>query len=253
MIAYDAPVGPRTRVGLGLGYARSTIDGRTFDSGSAATDFNSYKATAYLGHEQGPWYVHGDASFGVNAYSGTRRIVFPGVARRASSEYSGQDYTAFVTTGYRLPVQGFTVTPLASLQYTHMNLGSYTETGAGDINLRIRSQSYDFLESGLGVKVSRVVTHQDGSFVPEVHAKWLHELSNPTLSNSAAFTAAGSPTFTTPGMRTAADTFNVGTGVTLLSCACAARSWALEAVYDFHWRSDHYAAHQGMMRVTGRF
>ena len=42
MLAYDAPLDADTRVGLGTGYARSSIDGKTYD---ASTDFNTYKTT----------------------------------------------------------------------------------------------------------------------------------------------------------------------------------------------------------------
>ena len=255
MIAYDAPIlrdepdGLETRAGLGIGYARSTIDGKTFDTN---TDFNTYRATAYIDHEHGPWFVQGDVSFGWNDYSGARNISFPGLSRTANAGYSGQDYTAFATTGYHFLAEGFTITPLASLQYTHLNLNGYTETGAGSIDLKVNSQNYDFLESGLGVKVARPIGSSDGTYVPEGHFKWLHEINNPTLANTAAFTA-GTPSFTTPGLKTADDTLNVGVGVTLLSCACSAKTWSVEAVYDFYWRTDNYSAQQGMIKLTARF
>ena len=67
MIGYDASLAPETRAGLGIGYARSTIDGKTF---RANTDSNTYQTTAYITHEQGPWFVQGDVSFGWNDYSG---------------------------------------------------------------------------------------------------------------------------------------------------------------------------------------
>ena len=44
MIAYDRFVDPATRVGFGVGYARSAITGQTFD---ARADFNTYRATLY--------------------------------------------------------------------------------------------------------------------------------------------------------------------------------------------------------------
>jgi hypothetical protein len=54
-------------------------------------------------------------------------------------------------------------------------------------------------------------------------------------------------------VRTSDDTFNVGAGLTFLSCSCSARTWAVEAVYDYYWRTDAYSAHQAMVKVTGRF
>jgi outer membrane autotransporter protein len=252
----DAPLGQDTRVGLGIGYAHTSIDGRSF---SDNTDFNTAQVTGYIGHEQGPWFVQGDVSFGWNDYTGTRNISFPGFFRSAHAAYSGQDYTSFMTTGYHVAAGRFTITPLASLQYTHVSLGNYAETGAGDIDLKVRSQEYDFLESGLGVKVAHPFGFHDGfanpngTYVPEVHFKWLHELYNPTLTNVAAFAPAGSPLFAAPGIKTADDTLNLGAGLTFLSCACSAKTWSLEAVYDYDWRADNYAAHQVMVKFTSRF
>ena len=250
MIGYDVSLGSETRAGVAVGYARSTINAKGFDNN---TDFNTYDATLYIGHEQGPWYVNGNLSYGWNEYSSTRNVSFPGLSRTAQASYSGQAYTAFATTGYHIPVLGFAITPLASLQYTHVNIGKYGETGGGDIDLAVGSRSDDFLESGLGVKVARDFNYGGATFVPDIHTKWFHELSNPTLTQTASFEIVGSPSFTAPGLKTANDTLNIGTGIAILSCKCTARDWSVEAVYDYYWRSDNYSAHQGMLRLSARF
>jgi outer membrane autotransporter protein len=250
MIAYDAPIGLDTRAGLGFGYARSTIDGKTFD---ADTDFDTYQATAFIGHESGPWFLNGSLSFGWNEYSSSRHVVFPGEDRTADADYSGQAYTAFASTGFHLSAQEFIITPVASLQYTRMHIDDYTETGAGDIDLKVESQDYDFLESGLGVKVERYFSGRNGmSYVPEGHFNWFHELSNPDLEQTAEF-AEGSSSFTTSGPDAADNLFNVGGGLNLLSCACSATTWSLEAVYDYYWTNEDYSANQVTVRLTSRF
>jgi outer membrane autotransporter protein len=251
MIAYDEPIGLDTRAGLGFGYARSKIDGKTFD---ADTDFDTYQAMAFIGHESGSWFINGSVSFGWNEYSSSRHIVFPGVDRTADADYSGQAYTAFASTGFHLSAQEFIITPVASLQYTRMHIDDYTETGAGDIDLKVESQDYDFLESGLGVKVERYFSDRNGmSYVPEGHFNWFHELSNPDLEQTAKFTAAGSSSFTTSGPEAADNLFNVGGGLNLLSCACSATTWSLEAVYDYYWTNEDYSANQLTVRLTSRF
>jgi hypothetical protein len=101
--------------------------------------------------------------------------------------------------------------------------------------------------------VERVFTSPSGTYVPETHFKWLHELANPAFANTAAFTVPGATAFTTNAPRTAADTFNPGIGLTFLSCSCTGKTWSLEAVYDFFWRSDSYSAHQVMVRLTAHF
>jgi outer membrane autotransporter protein len=257
MIGYDAPLvhlpfDGETRVGFGIGYARTNING---DTVSAYTDSNTYEATAYIAHEQGPWFVDGDLSFGWNDYSAARNVLVPGIINStAQGSYNGQDYTAFATTGYHFAAGAFTITPLASLQYTHMNLDSYTETGAAPLNLSVNSQNYDFLESALGVKASQAIGTANGTFVPDVHFKWFHELLNPRMQDTwAALGLTGSDSFTTQGPRTAPDTLNVGAGVTFLSCSCTAKTWSIEAAYDFFWRNDDYIANQVMLRFTMRF
>jgi len=250
MIAYDAPLGSDTRGGLGFGYARNLIDGNKYDIN---TDFNTYKAMAYIGHELGNWFVNGAASFGWNQYSGRRHIVFPGIDRTAHAEYDGQDYTAFASTGYHFSAQKFMITPLVSLQYSRVNISGYTEKGAGDINLRVRHQSYNFYEAGLGTKVERAFKYRGGTFVPDMHFKWLHDISNPGLKRAAEFNVPNSKEFITPGLTTEDNTYSVGIGLTLLSCACRATEWQVEAGYDYDWREDNYSANLATIRLTKRF
>ncbi|MBW4023279.1 MAG: autotransporter domain-containing protein [Proteobacteria bacterium] len=256
MVGVDASITPATRLGFGIGYAGTTIDGKNF--GGAPTSnvtTNSYQATAYIAHEAGPWFVNGDLSFGWDDNTENRNIAFPGLAREASAHFSGQDYSAYAVTGYHARAGSFTITPSASLQYTHTNLASYTEGGAGDINLRVGGRGDDFLESSIGLKVARPFYGAASTltYVPDLHTKWLHELANPSMVQSAAFTAAGSPSFTTLGGRQGADTFNVGAGISVLTCSCSAETWSIEVVYDYYRRTDNYSANQGMLKFTRRF
>ena len=76
-------------------------------------------------------------------------------------------------------LRDFTITPLASLQYTHMNLDSYTETGAAPLNLSVNSQSYDFLESALGVTASRAFSPVMGRLFPKYISSGFMSCSTP--------------------------------------------------------------------------
>ncbi|MBF0270100.1 MAG: autotransporter domain-containing protein [Alphaproteobacteria bacterium] len=250
MLAYDMPLNKYTRVGLGAGYAQTEIEGDRYD---ARVDFNTYQGTAYIAYEPASFFVDASASFGWSDYKGERHIAFPGVNRVAESEYSGQNYTGFVTSGYHFfGPRGFTMTPLASLQYTHMDISGYKETGAGDVSLDVKHQRYNFLESGLGAKLARPIAVGNKAFVPEIHGRWYYEILNPSLKSEAEYTG-GSPKFSTPGFSPERNLYNVGGGLTLLSCACTDKVWSLEAVYDYEWAASNYSAHEGMLRYSGRF
>ncbi|OZA34938.1 MAG: hypothetical protein B7X82_02910 [Hydrogenophilales bacterium 17-64-65] len=240
MLAYDKPLDNETRVGFGGGYANSSIDG---NHSSGNTDIDSYQVTGYLHHEPGPWFVQAAVTAGVNDYESTRHIVFPGVNRTATSDYSGQQYSGIVTVGKHYQVNETTITPLASLQATHLRVGSYTESGAGAANLRVESQDYNFVQSTLGVKAERVIRSGSSTFSPEVHAKWLHDFRSTTMEQNAAFTGGGA-SFNAQGIEQDRDLFNVGAGVTFLSCNCERDAWTVKGLYDYKWNDSEYSSHQ---------
>ena len=240
MLAYDKPLNNQTRVGLGGGYAKSTIDG---NNSSGSTDINSYQITGYLHHTPGPWFVQAAVTAGVNDYESTRHIVFPGVNRTATSDYTGQQYSGIVTVGRHYQVNETTITPLASLQASHIRVGSYTESGAGDANLRIESQDYNFVQSTLGVKAERVIRSGNRTYAPEVHAKWLHDFKSTTMEQDAAFTGGGA-SFNAQGIKQDRDLFNIGAGVTFLSCNCEKDAWTVKGLYDYKWNDSEYSSHQ---------
>ncbi|MDB5686710.1 MAG: hypothetical protein JWR77_1299 [Rhizorhabdus sp.] len=250
MIAWDAPIGPDTSAGFGLGYANSSIHA---NNQRARTKIDSYQVTAYLNHEPGPWFFNGALSVAANDYSGKRQILFTGVDRKARASYNGDAFTAFATTGWHLQAGGLTITPLASLQYSRIRIDGYAETGAGDVDLRVRGRTYAFVESALGIKIARSFPVGGGTFVPDIHAKWIRELRNPRLSQSAAFAVSGSPSFDVPGLRTADDMWNAGAGFVLASGGAGRRLWSMQAGYDYYRTNERYSAHQGTVKLSARF
>lgn len=249
MVAYDAPIGDNARAGLGLRYGLSSIDGNNGAAGvnpaRSHGNISSYQATAYVGYAPGPWFLNGSIAYGFDNYSGFRHVAFTGVDSTAVADYSGSQFTAFGTTGYHFQLgDGRTViTPYATLQYTDLRTEAYTETGDPALNLKVAAQQYDFLQSGLGVKVSRDIPLSGSRvFRPEVHGKWLHSLNEEMMTNTSAFESGG-PAFTISGLKADPDTFNVGAGFTYKSPG----AWSVGGGYDYLWRDQNYSAHQLMV------
>lgn len=250
MIAHEKSLDSQTRVGFGGGYANSTIDG---NNPKAQTKIDSYQVTGYLNYAPGPWFVQGALIAGMDNYDGSRQIIFPGVNRTASSEYNGQQYTALVSAGQHFYFdQRVTITPIASLQASHIHVDSYTESGAGDANLRIASQDYDFIQSGLGVKVERVIQSGASTYSPEAHIKWLHDFNSTTMTQNAALTGGGAA-FNVQGIQQDANLYNVGAGVTFLSCNCDKDSWTVKGLYDYKWNNSDYSSHQVSVIASLKF
>ena len=84
----------------------------------------------------GTWYakgffVDGQVSYGWADYRNTRRIVFPGIDRTATSKPDGRQLTLYGGTGYEFSVNKWTLVPAVSFQYVRLDLDSFTESGCG--------------------------------------------------------------------------------------------------------------------------
>jgi outer membrane autotransporter protein len=134
-----------------------------------------------------------------------------------------------LSAGYDIDFPGrLTFTPLVSAQYSRLNVGAYTETGAGDLNLNVNGQGYNWIQSGLGAKLSYPVKTAFGTWVPEVHGKWLREFVGAKMQQTSTFTGGG-PAFVVSGAAPDKNTFNVGTSVALATKS----NWSLIGAFDY--------------------
>ena len=237
-------------MGLGGGYARSTIDEK---NSANRTEIDSFQVMSYLHYTPGTWFVQGALTAGVDKYEASRYIISPGINRTANSDYTGQQYSAIVSAGQHFYFNDqVTFTPLVSLQASHTRVGSYTENGADALNLRVDKQSYNSLQSGLGVKVERVMQYGDRTHSPEIHIKWLHDFKSTTPEQDVAFTGGGSK-FYVQGVNQDRDLYNIGVGLTFLSCHCNRDSWTVKGLYDYKWNESDYASHQLSLIASFKF
>lgn len=240
MLGYDMPIGNKSLVGLAGGYTNSSI----YDNNSPArTKVDSYQVTGYFEYAPQPWFVQAALTAGVDRYDGNRFISIPGVNRKLNADYSGQQYTALAAVGKHFYVNETIITPLVSLQASHINVDSYNEKGGGDANLRVASQDYDFVQSSLGIKMERVIQTSNGAVSPEAHAKWLHDFNSTTMEQDARFTGSNS-SFKVQGIKQDRDLYNVGAGFTMLYCNCDKHAWSVKGLYDYKWNDSDYSSHQ---------
>lgn len=240
MLAYDVPVTEQTRAGLGAGYARTNIDGNNIPNHAK---IDSYQLMGYLHYEPGPFFVQASVAAGIDKYEGSRTISFPGVNRKATADYDGQQYTGMVGVGKHFQLQDLTVTPLASLEASHIRVENYKERGAGDVNLRVDSQRYNFLQSTVGVKAERVFQSGNASYTPELHFKWMRDYNSTTMEQDVTFVGGGA-TVTARGIKHDRDLYNFGGGLTFLSCNCDKNSWTVKGMYDYKWNDSDYSSQQ---------
>jgi uncharacterized protein with beta-barrel porin domain len=166
----------------------------------------SLYSTYYVSNQ---FYVDGIFSFGRNNYDIDRRIIYsipsttragalivPGttttVNQTATGDTNSTQYSISVGVGYDFYVQGFTVTPLARLEYSRLNIDGYQETinntadGFG-LALAFNDQHVDSLVSVLGGQASYAISTGIGVLLPQLRVEWRHEFENDARTLTSRF------------------------------------------------------------------
>jgi autotransporter-associated beta strand protein len=187
----DYRFGEHFAAGMAGGYVNSyavlasnggTVYGQSARFGAYGTAYNdSFHANLYLGGAH-DFY---DTSRNIAAFS-----------RTATASPSGQEFNMDATTGWDVKTARSLVSPFLGLAYDRMMLGSFTESGAGALNLALAGQTAESLRSTLGVKVSRQFKPAWCDFTPFASLGWQHEFESQSRALSASLASGGTGSFT---------------------------------------------------------
>lgn len=205
----DAPVSDYFRLGGALSYAGSSI--KQDDETGNKTTIGNVQATVYGSASYGPLFLDGLLSLGFNNYRGKRNILVS--SQTATANYNAVQYSSKLRGGFSIPINGMEISPLASVQYTHLNQGSYSEKGAPTANLSVNALKINAVQIGLGGSIADISRSED--ILPELHILYLYYTKPPQLQMTAEF-AEGSPAFVTNGIVPSRAGINVGTSLTLM-------------------------------------
>jgi len=241
----DTLINNNLRVGAAFTYANADIDTNDVDNN---LDIDSYQGSLYASYAYGEWFLDGVVSYASNDYDSRRSISVNAISRTATGDFDGDQVGVRVRLGRTWAYQGVDVKPYVALNYVNLDVDGYTETGAGTANLTINDQDFDFLQSTLGVSVSKQYKSEKGyKFVPEVHIAYLHEFLDEAQANISTF-ATGGPSFSTQGLDPEDDSLNVGASVDIYNTG----SLDVRASYDYEVRDD-YDSHTGQLTFRYSF
>jgi len=128
-------------------------------------------------------------------------------------------------------------------------LDSYTETGAGSLNLAVKSQDYNSVQSGLGVKETYVVDAGDdgGKLTASVHAIWLYDVKSVRQESTSSYTGGGG-SFVTEGPKPARNAANLGVALDY----DLGTGFSVAATYDAEIK-DEYLSHSATATARMEF
>lgn len=230
-------------VGVGLTYGHTTVDQQDQLLGDSTT-IRSGQLTGYAGKEFGPAYLDVLVSYAALNFDSTRATA---LSRTASGSYNGHALAAKVGGGYKIALgNGSTVIPMASLETTSLKRNSYTETGAGALNVSYSDTTTNRTQSSLGVRlVNDQTTGSNGKLKLEGRLAWLHDFNDSGTDITGSFTGGGG-VFVTNGQKIAKDGWNLGLG----SSYTYGQGTSVSVQYDHEGRSGYHA---DSLQLVGRW
>ena len=186
----DAKIGDHALGGAFFSYKNS--DAQLGSNNSHAT-VDSYSGGLYGDYHQDGFFANGLAAYTRNRYSTDRDVVFPGFSSDATGSTNGNQESVNLDGGYDWhATDRLTLGPIAGLQYVHLDVDGFNETGAGVTNLAVSSQNMNSLQSRVGARVDyHLLTSKTSSFAAELHAAWQHEYLDDSRGISASFENLG--------------------------------------------------------------
>jgi outer membrane autotransporter protein len=179
-------------VGLASGFSDTTS---AFDGSGGKVNANAVPVNAYAAYFPGPLYAYGSVGYALNFYDLKRDINFGNLARTASSSTTGNQFNLYGETGYDLRLSRLILTPSATLAYSALWVGGFSEQDAGSLDLKVAAQSANSLQTGLGGRVTVPFKAGPVKMVPQGYAFYQHEFANGSRSLNASLSQGSSVAF----------------------------------------------------------
>jgi len=218
--AGDATAGVSFRMtnnlAAGVLFDYNHTDAKTDSSGSR-TRVDSYSPGLFATFFQGGFYTNALMAYGYNDYSNNRNIVFGGMNRTATSSPNGNQYVGNLDFGYDFkPDTHWALGPTLGMTYTHLDIDSFSESGAGPADLTVDGQHADSFRSRLGAHASYQVRTGSVVFQPNFILAWQHEYLDDASDITSQFNAPGMTPFSILTSAPSRDSALVGIGVTAM-------------------------------------
>lgn len=158
---FDKGLTPNAHVGLSFGFAQSQVTSQSATAPSSL-DMSNYQASLYGLYNPAPdwqWVYQVGAAMNNNRSSRTlSRFSEVGNIGNATAQFNS--YVGFAGLGLQKRFTMTSTTTLAPeirLDYMSVQTEGYTETGAGNLNLNVASQTFNTLYTTLGLRVDHAL------------------------------------------------------------------------------------------------
>ncbi|HEU5048605.1 MAG TPA: autotransporter domain-containing protein [Rickettsiales bacterium] len=233
---------------LGLALSSGQTNANSKNANHTGTDVNSYQLTLYGDYAfTKDTFASGMLAYGWQNVDTIRYDVGGAGGSAAHGDFNTNEIAARTELGKNYRYGSTLVTPSILANYLHYSPDSYTETGAGSMNLHIDRKNMDVLELGVGTKLSWTYQRAEGVLTPSVHGGWRYDVIGDHLDATNSF-AAGGPAFDTQGIQPGRGTLDMGASVKYVTNS----NIELTANYELQHKMD-YTSNAGFVRAAYKF
>jgi len=191
----DYQIDKNFTIGALFGYAHTSAD---LDHIGSTAQVDSYCPGVYASYADGGWYANSLFSYGYNSYTEARNIQIGSLTGTNNGNPDGSQYVGDLTGGYNFRRGTWEFGPTTSVQYVHLDINSFDETGPTALN--VQSQTDDSLRSllGMGARYNTLIHSCYGPFyvTPHFSAAWQHEYMDDSRGITSQFNQIGAGSFT---------------------------------------------------------
>jgi uncharacterized protein YhjY with autotransporter beta-barrel domain len=130
-----------------------------------------------------------------------------------NGDYTGNEWSAGLLTGYDYPIDNFTIGPRAGLDVVYNTFDDYSESGSTGLELNYDSDETTSIQTNLGAVATMAISTGFGVVVPQVFASWVHEFDNDQRNIGAGFRDATDSNFKFESEKPDRDYARLGAGV----------------------------------------
>ena len=173
--------------GAAFGYGRANL--YNYEYANVRIDSSTYAGSVWGTYRpSAPWKLTALAGYMNLQYDSDRTINFGGLNRTANANWSGNGFTTALAAEYEWVLandktsrSAVRIKPNTFLSYALHNQGSFSESGAGALNLAVDSHTADSLLYGIGFQIETpIITGKTSRLIPRLSLGYEYDFNGDT-------------------------------------------------------------------------
>jgi outer membrane autotransporter protein len=176
----DYRLSDKAVIGTALSYGSSSVD---FKSDDGSLDTDSFALSLYgSAYAAKNFYFDGIVNYQNSSYDAFRNITYVDgvglVNADASGDTDGTTLSGGLSAGYDFLAGGLTISPNVGFFYIDTTIDSFTETGAGGLNLIYDEQKFKSMTGNAGLRLTYAWNLSWGVLLPHLRVDYVREFED---------------------------------------------------------------------------